>query len=106
MKTLDAARRILISGILTGAAGDSAASAVFSNTNPVIINDSATPPTKASLYPSPITVSGLAGQVGTVKVTIHDLSHSFPDDVNMMLVGPNGAKIVFWANAIGSGNFS
>ena len=41
----------------------------FSNTNAIVINDSASPPTKATPYPSPIQVTGLAGTVVS-KVTV------------------------------------
>ena len=66
----------------------------FSNTAAITINDAAT----ASLYPSQITVSGLGGTIpvtaGSVKVTINGFSHSFPDDVGIVLVGPTGATLL------------
>lgn len=39
-------------------------------------------------YPSNITVSGLTAPVGTMTVTLHDLSHQVPVDLDVMLSGP------------------
>jgi subtilisin-like proprotein convertase family protein len=67
---------------------------VFTNPASIAINDGdiATP------YPSTITVSGLAGNIssapGSVKVTFNSFTHTFPDDVGMVLVGPTGAALL------------
>lgn len=67
----------------------------FSNTNLIVINDSAAPPTKAALYPSTLTVTGLAGQViGKATVTVAGFTHDFPSDVTMLLLGPTGQKAI------------
>jgi uncharacterized repeat protein (TIGR01451 family) len=71
----------------------------FSNTTSVVINDAS----KASLYPSTITLSGLAGTVVKATVTLHGLTHPWPQDVGALLVGPQGQKILLMANA-GGGN--
>jgi large repetitive protein len=55
----------------------------------------------ASPYPSAINVSGLAGLVSKVKVTLNNLTHAFPDDVNMLLVAPAGQKLVLMAHTGG-----
>ena len=53
-------------------------------------------------YPSTITVSGLGTtQVAKVIVTIKDFRHPSPDDVDMLLVGPQGQKMVIWSEAGG-----
>ena len=63
----------------------------FSNTDPIVINDIGNPPTPASPYASAIEVTGLEGQVIThVSVTLNGFSHTFPSDVNILLVGPSG----------------
>ena len=50
-----------------------------------------------NLYPSTITVSGIQGTIpstpGSVKVTINNFSHTWPDDVAIALVGPTGAAL-------------
>lgn len=61
-----------------------APSAVFTNSTPITINDNA----NASPYPSDINVSGLGGFITSVKVTLNGFSHTFPDDVGIVLKGP------------------
>ena len=78
------------------------ATAVF--TNPTAITIPAVG--NGSLYPSPIMVSGLSGPIpntaGSVKVTINSFSHTFPNDVGILLVGPNGNLLL--QNAVTDGN--
>jgi len=52
-----------------------------------------------------LTVSGLTGTVFDVKVTITGLTHAFPQDLNFLLVGPDGGarNLEFWGNAAGQG---
>lgn len=45
--------------------------------------------TSASPYPSTITVSGVAGTVQSVQVKWNGFSHSYPADVDALLLGPN-----------------
>ncbi len=75
-----------------------APSASFTNSTPITINDASpgTPPipAPATPYPSSIAVSGLAGTVASVSITINGFSHTFPDDVGICLVGPTGATLL------------
>ena len=57
-------------------------------------------------YPSNITVSGLSGAITNVTVTLKNLSHTFPGDVGMLLVGPSGQKFVVLDGVIGSSPWS
>lgn len=52
----------------------------------------------ASLYPSPITVSGETGVVQRVSVTLTGLSHAFPADTDFLLVSPSGRKSVLMSD--------
>ncbi|MDX2042997.1 MAG: HYR domain-containing protein, partial [Acidobacteriota bacterium] len=61
----------------------------FCNPNPITINDNA----PANPYPSSITVSGMSNLVSKVTVSLTGLSHSFADDVSILLVAPNGNAI-------------
>ncbi|MBN2506720.1 MAG: immunoglobulin domain-containing protein [Verrucomicrobia bacterium] len=61
---------------------------LFANTNPIVINDALA----ASPYPSTITVSGLDATLCRLTVTISNLSHRFPDDIDIILVTPSGEK--------------
>jgi uncharacterized repeat protein (TIGR01451 family) len=69
--------------------------ATFANTNRIDIPTTAQDqqqPGPASPYPSTINVSGITGLVGKVSVTLSNMSHSFLNDVNVLLVGPSGSK--------------
>ena len=79
---------------------------VFANTNSIIIPDPAAPhplyPLQAGPakpYPSSITVSNLSGVLGKVTVTLSNLGHGYPGDVNVLLVGPSGASTLVMSHA-------
>ncbi len=73
---------------------------ISSGENPanIAIPDSGT----ASNYPSTINVTGLIGAVTNVIVVLNNFSHTGPDDVDMLLVAPNGRKVVLMSDAGGS----
>lgn len=75
---------------------------VHPNATAFVISDSASPPTAASLYPSPITVSGETGVITDLDVTLSGYSHSFPDDVDVLLVGPGGQSAILMSDAGGA----
>ncbi|PSF35665.1 hypothetical protein C7H19_15600 [Aphanothece hegewaldii CCALA 016] len=75
---------------------------IFSNFSSITINDVGA----ASLYPSSINVSGLTGLITKVTVTLRNMSHSFPDDVDILLVGPNGQKTLLMSDAGGEGDIN
>ena len=55
----------------------------------------------ANPYPSDITVSGVIGPVIKVTVTVTGFNHTFPSDVDMLLVGPGGQKFILVSDVIG-----
>jgi subtilisin-like proprotein convertase family protein len=57
-------------------------------------------------YPSVIPVTGLAGTVTDLSVTLLDVSHGFPEDIDILLVGPTGQKTVIMSDACGTLNHS
>lgn len=84
-----------------------AASVTFSNANGITMNDSLSPPTVAALYPSSITVAGLAGQMVTkATLSLYGFSHGFPSDVDILLIGPQGQKSIVMANTGGQNRYS
>jgi hypothetical protein len=89
-------------------AAPAAPQAVFSNPASITINDAngGSPPTPATPYPSNITVSGLAGNISKVTLTITGYSHTSVDDVDMMVVAPNGNKLLFLSDSGGGGAIS
>jgi hypothetical protein len=70
---------------------------VFLNTAPILINLGA----PATPYPSTILVTGI-GNVATVRVTLFELSHPLPDNIDILLVSPNGTKYVLMADVGGT----
>ncbi|HKQ06965.1 MAG TPA: proprotein convertase P-domain-containing protein, partial [Blastocatellia bacterium] len=72
------------------------------NSANIDINDSNSPPTTATPYPSQINISGLTGAVSKVTVDLKDLTHTFSDDIDILLVGPTGATAVIMSDAGGS----
>jgi large repetitive protein len=77
--------------------GGSNISYAFTNPAPIPIVDNA----PATLYPSQMTVTGLVGAIRDAVVTIRDLSHTFPDDIDMMLVSPAGTRVMLQSDAGG-----
>lgn len=71
----------------------------YSNAAALVIPDSG----NASIYPAPITISGVAGVVQKATVTLRGFSHSWPDDVDVLLVGPEGQKVMLMGDC-GGGN--
>jgi subtilisin-like proprotein convertase family protein len=78
-----------------------AAPVTFSSANLIVINDSTNPPTKATPYPSSIVVTGLTGVITKVTVQIFNFSHDFPDDADLLLVGPQGQDSIVFSNVGG-----
>jgi hypothetical protein len=62
---------------------------------------SAAAPQKATVYPSGNVVSGMSGTINTVQVRLNGLTHTAPDNLDMVLVSPDGTAFVFWSDAGG-----
>ena len=57
---------------------------------------------KASIYPSILNVKCFFGTVQKVTATLHGLSHEFPDDMDILLVGPRGQAVKLMSDAGGN----
>ncbi len=55
----------------------------------------------ATKYPSSIVVSGLSGTVTKASVTLIGLSSASPDDIDMVITGPNGQQVMLMSDACG-----
>jgi hypothetical protein len=69
----------------------------FCNTAPIdmTLNGPAAP------YPSNVTVAGAPGRSGGIRVTLNGLYHTFPDNIDVLLVGPGGQRFVLMGDAGG-----
>jgi len=70
---------------------------VFANPTNIVIPSLG----KTTPYPLTISVSGEVGTITNVVVTLHGMNHTFPGDVNMLLVGPGGQAVVLMSHAVG-----
>jgi subtilisin-like proprotein convertase family protein len=71
----------------------------YDNDAVITINDAAS----ATPYPATVSVAGVAAPIGEVKVVIRGLSHTFPADIGMLLVGPGGQSVVLMGRIGGFG---
>jgi hypothetical protein len=55
-------------------------------------------PGPATPYPSTISVGGLPGTIVDVDVSLSRLSHTAPNDLEILVVGPNGQSVVLMAD--------
>jgi subtilisin-like proprotein convertase family protein len=53
----------------------------------------------ATPYPSTISVSGLAGTVTKATVTLHNATHQYPDQLDLLLVSPGGGSVILMSDA-------
>ena len=70
----------------------------FTNSEPFQIFDDG----PASLYPSIVTIEEMPGVITNVSVSVLGLNHSFPADIDILLVGPGGIKVILMSDAGGS----
>lgn len=83
---------------LAAAGTASAAEITASNTAEIVINPSGA----GTVYGSEIAVGALPGDVQGVTVTLHGVHHTYPDDIEVLLVAPNGQKIKLMSDVGGA----
>jgi len=71
----------------------------FANSTPIQFAPGAN---KATPYPSQIFVEGLLGTIDGVRITLSNLTHSAPADLDVLLVGPQGQKIMLMSDTGGT----
>ena len=52
----------------------------------------------ASAYPVPLTLAGLTGTITKLSVQLNGLTHTFPADLDLLLVGPGGQRALFMSD--------
>lgn len=60
----------------------------------------------AALYPTQIVVQGLPANPSRVTVSLHGLTHTYPDDLDVLLVGPQGQAVLLMSDAGGGYDLS
>jgi subtilisin-like proprotein convertase family protein len=101
-------RRLVLAGFAAmlatlALAAPSWAGVVRTNNAAITINDNAA----ASVYPSTINVSGLPSRgITDLNVSLNGISHTYPDDLDILLVGPSGQKVMLMSDAGGDPNLS
>ena len=92
---------VMVAGLVASSA--QAATSSSSNSTPIQIADSVFPdPGLADAYPSHVSVQNLSGNVTDVNLKLSGYSHTFPDDVGVLLVGPQGQGAYLMSDAGGS----
>ena len=84
--------------------GASSSTQMFSNAAVITIpatGDGASTGAPATPYPSNITVAGAPATITNVTVTFIGLNHTYPGDVDALLVSPNGQKFIVMSDVIG-----
>ena len=86
----------------TVAAADGSETQIFSAPGAITINDNAI----ATPYPASVNVSGMSGVISKVVVTLKGLIHDFPADLDVLLIGPAGQKVMLMSDAGGNSPIS
>lgn len=81
----------------------------FSNTAAITIPASGSGSSSgspASPYPSAINVTGLSQTAYSVTVRLNSLRHTFPADIDILLVNPAGRKFILMSDVVGGEDFT
>jgi|GEM_PF-1292574 len=100
MKNLIITMAVVMASLFT----QKARGTVFANSSTITFSTT-TPggiPGVSAPYPSTINVSGLSGTISTLTVTLTGINHDRPDDIEVLLVSPTGAKYALMADAGGT----
>ncbi len=80
-----------------GTAVSTTADTAFTNSTAISIPDSGI----ATPYPSTINVAAFPGGVSKVTARLNNFSHTYPADVDVLLVGPTGERIILMSDVGG-----
>ncbi len=97
-KVVASATATLSLGLLTVAGPAPAALYTPENLAPITINDNAA----ANPYPATFTQWGMAGNISDVNVTLFNVNHTHPDDLDILLQAPNGDAVLLMSDACGT----
>jgi subtilisin-like proprotein convertase family protein len=98
LRALLAALATLVAMLAASGAALAATTVQTGNISPIQIADNG----PASLYPSQANVQNLDGNIiSDLDVQLHGFRHNFPDDVDVLLVGPRGQKVLLMSDVGG-----
>jgi subtilisin-like proprotein convertase family protein len=91
----------LCTAALSAGLATSAQAATFSNNLPITMPAGAPVVREgnADPYPSALSVSGVTGTVTKVTATLHGFEHTYPQDVDILLAGPQGQATILMSDA-------
>ena len=87
--------------LLLGTVGTPNLPQTFSNATPITIPGTGTGATTggmASPYSSNINVAGLTGKIASIAVSLKGINHTFPGDIDVLLVSPTGQKMIIMSD--------
>lgn len=87
---LAAANFLIMPGVVSGQ--------TFTNPASITIPNPSFTVGASSIYPSPITVSGVGTQLTSISVTLSAFSHFYPADADVLLVGPAGQNVMLMSD--------
>ena len=99
----------VVTGALVPLFTGTASAVQFCNTTPIVFTPPPQPTQSVQAlnpYPSQITVSGLSGTVTDVNVLLHDLTYTFPADLDLLVVAPNGTAVLVMSDVGGTNDIS
>lgn len=86
-----------VAGLLCGGFLHAAETLKFSNSSAITIPTGNGGP--ASPYPSVISTFFPKGKISSVSVTLNKLSHTYMDNIDILLVGPSGVSVLLMSDA-------
>lgn len=94
--------------LANGTATGSAPAPVATSAGPINLPNGqpATTSGVAGPYPVAINVAGQTGTITKLAVRLNGLTHTFPGDLDFLLVGPGGQRAMFMSDLGGDGNVS
>ena len=92
----------LVAAIALAPSSASAATGGFRNSQEITIPEEG----PASAYPSTIPVRTLRGPVTDIKVTLNNVTHTRPRDLDVLLVAPDNSAVVLMSDVCGDGDVS
>jgi subtilisin-like proprotein convertase family protein len=78
-------------------------SIAFSNNAPIAVPGANTSG-PAAPYPSTINVAGVTGPMIGARVSLNNVSHTWPNDIDVLLIGPGGQSLIVLSDAFGNGD--